>query len=317
MKALVIGSGAVGCAIAIATAVYGMDTAVLTRGATAEYIRENGLKRTGIFGEITVAPDKITVYESYDEIDTEYDFIAVAAKTMANETIASELASHKIIAGQAGKIVLFQNGWGNDEPYLKYFPTSQVFNARVITGFEREFPGVTKVTVHTAPILLGSLHGESIEDLEPLASAINDSGIPSETSNEIEQALWAKMLYNTTLNPLGAVLNMSYGELASSDSLVSIMNKLIEETFAVMDAAGYTTFWKNAKEYQDVFYGKLVPDTFAHRASTLQDIEKRQKTEIATLNGIVTKIGREHNVPTPTHDMIVELIRGIEDIRCC
>ena len=124
------------------------------------------------------------------------------------------------------------------------------------------------------------------------------------------------MLYNTTLNPLGAILNMSYGELASSDSLVSIMNKLIEETFAVMDAAGYKTFWKNAKEYQDVFYGKLEPDTFAHRASTLQAIAKRQKTEIATLNGIVTKIGREHNVPTPTHDMIVELIRGIEDIRC-
>ena len=314
MKALVIGSGAVGCAIAIAAAEYGMDTAVLTRGATAEYIRENGLKRTGIFGEITVAPDKITVYEDYDQIDIRYDFIAVAAKTLANESIASELAAHKDIVG---KIVLFQNGWGNDEPYLKYFPTSQVFNARVITGFERELPGVTKVTVHTAPILIGSLHGESIEDLEPLASAINDSGIPSETSTEIEQALWAKMLYNTTLNPLGAVLNMSYGELASSASLVSIMNKLIEETFAVMDAAGYTTFWKNAKEYQDVFYGKLVPDTFAHRASTLQDIEKRQKTEIATLNGIVTKIGREHNVPTPTHDMIVELIRGIEDIRCC
>ena len=30
MKALVIGSGAVGCAIAIAAAEYGMDTAVLT-----------------------------------------------------------------------------------------------------------------------------------------------------------------------------------------------------------------------------------------------------------------------------------------------
>ena len=316
MKVLVIGTGAVGCAVAIASAHYGMETAVFARKTTADYIRENGLKRTGIFGEISIAPGSITVYEDYDQISSSYDYIAVAVKTMANAAVADGLASHPDIAGNTGRIVLFQNGWGNDEPYLKYFPESQVYNARVITGFERVSPGITKVTVHTAPILLGSLHGQSITELEPLADAISDSGIPSETSEELEQALWAKMLYNTTLNPLGAILNMNYGQLAGSQHIVGIMNKLIEETFAVMDAAGYKTFWNNAGEYQKVFYGKLVPDTFAHRASTLQDIEKHQKTEINTLNGCVQRIGRKHNVPTPTHDMIVEMIKGIEDIRC-
>lgn len=124
------------------------------------------------------------------------------------------------------------------------------------------------------------------------------------------------MLYNTTLNPLGAILDMSYGELAATEHIVDIMNDLIKETFAVIDAAGYKTFWKTPKEYMDVFYGKLVPDTVAHRASTLQDIEKRQKTEIDTLNGCVQKLGRKYGVKTPTHDMIVEMIKGIEDIRC-
>jgi 2-dehydropantoate 2-reductase len=230
--------------------------------------------------------------------------------------VADALAAHRSIVGQTGRIVLFQNGWGNDEPYLAHFPVSQVFNARVITGFERTAPGVTNVTVHTAPILLGSLHGESTDGLEPLAKAINYSGIPSETSEELVPALWAKMLYNTTLNPLGAIMNMSYGQLASSEHLVSIMNKLIEETFAVMNAAGYKTFWDGPEEYKSTFYGKLVPDTFAHRASTLQDIEKRNKTEIDTLNGCIQRIGKKHGIPTPTHDMIVELIKGIEDIRC-
>lgn len=316
MKALIIGSGAVGCAVAIASANAGMDTAVVARGATAGYIREHGLRRTGIFGEMVISPERITVFEDYDQIDGGYDFVVVAVKTMANESVAAELAGHRDILGETGRIVLFQNGWGNDEPYLVHFPASQVFNARVITGFERTSPGVTNITVHTAPILLGSLHGEDREVLEPLARAISDSGIPSETSDELIQALWAKMLYNTTLNPLGAILNMSYGELADSEHLVGIMNKLIEETFRVMKAAGYTTFWKGPEEYQDVFYGKLVPDTYAHRASTLQDIEKRQKTEIDTLNGCVQRIGREYGVLTPTHDMIVEMIRGIEDIRC-
>ena len=316
MKTLIIGTGAVGCAVAIAAADSGMETAVLARGATAEYIREHGLKRTGIFGDIVISPEQIKVYENYDSIESGFDYIVVAVKTMANETVAEKLAKHSGIVGQTGRIIIFQNGWGNDEPYLKYYPASQIFNARVITGFERTSPGVTNVTVHTAPILLGSLHGESIKELEPLAQAISDSGIPSEISEELVQALWAKMLYNTTLNPLGAILNMSYGELASSEYLVSIMNSLITETFAVMDAAGYKTFWKDPEEYQKIFYGKLVPDTFAHRASTLQDIEKHQKTEINTLNGCIQRIGIKYAVPTPTHDMIVKMVRGIEDIRC-
>ena len=316
MKVLVIGMGAVGCAIAIAAANAGMETAVVARGETAKAIRDNGLKRTGIFGEITVPTECITVYENIDQIEAEYEYIAVAVKTMANKTIADELAKNRNIIGRNGKIVLFQNGWGNDEPYLAHFPASKVFNARVITGFERTAPWITKVTVHNAPILLGSLHGENAKGLEPLAKAISDSGIPSAVSDELIQALWAKMLYNTTLNPLGAIMNMSYGELAGSGHLVGIMNRLIEETFAVMKAAGYKTFWNNAKEYQDIFYSKLVPDTFAHRASTLQDIEKRQKTEIDTLNGCIQRIGKQYGIQTPTHDMIVELIRGIEDVRC-
>ena len=316
MKVLVIGTGAVGIAIAIAAADAGMDTAVLARSSTAEYIRKNGLKRTGIFGELEIPAERITVYESYDSIDRSFDYIAVAVKTMSNRTVADELAAHPVIAGQDGRIILFQNGWGNDEIYLEDFPTSQVYNARVITGFERTKPGVTKVTVHTAPILLGSLHGESISELEPLARAISDSGIPSEVSEELEQALWAKMLYNTTLNPLGAIVNMTYGQLAGTDHLVGIMNRLIDETYGVMEAAGYSTFWKTPEEYRKAFYGKMVPDTFAHRASTLQDIEKRQKTEIDTLNGCIQRIGRKYGVPTPIHDMIVEMIKGIEDIRC-
>ena len=316
MKILIIGAGAVGCAVAIAAANAGMDTAVLDTSDVADYIAEHGLKRTGIFGELAVAPDRITVYKDYENIEPGYDYVVVSVKTMFNQAVAAQLAAHREVLGETGRILIFQNGWGNDEAYLKYFPASQVFNARIITGFAKTAPGVTNVTVHTAPILLGSLHGEPIEELEPLAKAISESGIPSEISEEVEQALWAKVLYNTTLNPLGAILNMTYGELSSSEHLVGIMNKMIEETFAVINAAGYKTFWETPEEYEEVFYGKLVPDTFAHRSSTLQDIENRRKTEIDTLNGCILRIGEKYGVPTPTHAMIVEMIKGIEDIRC-
>lgn len=109
---------------------------------------------------------------------------------------------------------------------------------------------------------------------------------------------------------------MSYGQLSETRHLISIMNALIDETFEVINAAGYKTYWNSASDYRDVLYNNLIPDTFSHHSSTLQDIQNHQKTEIDTLNGCIQRIGREYGIKTPTHDMIVDMIRGIEDIYC-
>ena len=102
-----------------------------------------------------------------------------------------------------------------------------------------------------------------------------------------------------------------------------IMNKLIEETFAVMEAAGHKTFRKNAAKHRKAFCGKPVPDTFAHHAPTLQIIGKYQKTDLDALNFCVPRIGGGHGIRTSAQldfsaarpAMIAESIRGFEDVR--
>lgn len=310
---LIIGAGAVGVAIAASLASEEMEVAVLSASRTADAIEKNGVKRCGIFSEITIPSGAVKVYRTYEEIKTGFNYVIISSKTMANAEIAAKLAANRDIIADNGKIVIFQNGWGNNDEYLKYFDKSEVYNARIITGFQRVTPENSKVTVHTAPILLGSLYGADNEVMAPLANAINLSGIPSEVSADIGKALWAKMLFNTTLNPLGAILNVSYGELSESEHARMIMDSLIEETYAVLAAEKYETFWKTADEYKEVFYGKLVPDTYKHRSSTLQDIEKKQKTEIDTLNGCIIRLAKKNGIDVPTHNMIYKLIKAIEE----
>ena len=307
---LIIGAGAVGVAIAASLASEKMEVAVLSASRTADAIEKNGVKRCGIFSEITIPAGVVKVYRTYEEIKTGFNYVIISSKTMANAEIAARLAANREIISENGKIVIFQNGWGNNDEYLKYFDKSEVYNARIITGFQRVTPENSKVTVHTAPILLGSLYGADNEVMAPLANAINLSGIPSEVSADIGKALWAKMLFNTTLNPLGAILNVSYGELSESEHARMIMDSLIEETYAVLAAEKYETFWKTADEYKEVFYGKLVPDTYKHRSSTLQDIEKKQKTEIDTLNGCIIRLAKKNGIDVPTHNMIYKLIKA-------
>lgn len=313
MNILIIGAGAIGVALGASLKNTGHNISFLASTKTGEAIEKNGIHKTGLFGDIHIPPNDISVYYDYESLpDHVYDYILITIKTMGNHKVAAKLSNRSDCLKEDGRIVIMQNGWGNDLPYLKYFDPSIIYNARVITGFQRSEPNCSKITVHTAPILIGSLHGYSSKCVTALAEAIAKSGIPSEATDEVGKALWAKMLYNCTLNPLGAILKVPYGKLADCDATVAIMNRLIHETFAVMKAAGYETFWETPEDYIKEFYGKLVPDTYAHCSSTLQDIEKKQKTEIETLTGCILKLGKKYGISTPTHQIIYEQVLFLE-----
>lgn len=313
MNLLITGAGSIGIAMAALLKHAGEDVSIYATGKTYEAIRTGGVHKTGLFGDLDYSPDDFTLADDYAAFgENAFDFILICAKTMANDAISRALSAHRAMLKPEGKLVILQNGWGNDAPYLRYFDKEQVCSARVITGFQRSQPNVSRVTVYTSPILLGNLYGLDISPLEPLAKAITAGGIPCEVTDEVGKALWAKMLYNCTLNPLGAIVGVHYGALTECPESVAIMNDTIEEIFAVMTAAGYSTYWPDAAAYREVFYAKLVPDTYNHNSSTLQDIRAKRPTEIDTLTGRVLELAKEHHIPVPVNTMLYRLVKSLE-----
>ena len=311
MNILVIGAGGVGIGLATSVASQRADISIYARGETAKAIKENGIKRCGLFTHYEIR--EIPVYESYEEIPkNHFDYIFICSKTTANEDIAENLNRNRNILKESTKIIIFQNGFGNDEHYLKHFTKKQVFSARVITGFTRPERHISEVTVYTEPILLGSLQGENPDSLQEIADLITASGIKCEITYEVDKYLWAKMLYNCTLNPLGAILDVTYGQLTENPYTLDIMNSIIDEIFEVIKASPYETLWDTPDEYRDIFYSKLVPDTYNHYSSTHQDIKKKIPTEIDSLNGKVIQLGKLNNVNVKTNEFIYNLIKAIE-----
>ena len=311
MNILVIGAGGVGIGLATSVASQGADVSIYARGETAKAIKENGIKRCGLFTHYEIR--EIPVYESYEEIPkNHFDYIFICSKTTANDDIAENLNRNRDILKESTKIIIFQNGFGNDEHYLKHFTKKQVFSARVITGFTRPERHISEVTVYTEPILLGSLQGENPDSLQEIANLITASGIKCEITTEVDKYLWAKMLYNCTLNPLGAILDVTYGQLTENPYTLDIMNSIIDEIFEVIKASPYETLWNTPEEYKDIFYSKLVPDTYNHYSSTHQDIKKKIPTEIDSLNGKVIQLGKLNNVNVKTNEFIYNLIKAIE-----
>ncbi len=331
MKALIYGGGAVGLGIASCLILSGAKVDIIAREGTVSALRRGGLERTGIFGSVEVGPERFEAFASLDELlrlggrrlqdgglnlDGEFgydcDYVLVCTKSHGSPAAAADLSRHREILGDGGKIVLFQNGWGNAEIFAEHFPKDQIYSARVITGFSRPENNVVEVTVHADSIHLGSLFASDLAPMAPLAEAITTGGIPAEVVPEVGKDLWAKMLYNCALNPLGAIFGVPYGDLAEVSASREIMEALIGEIFAVMKAAGYRTHWSTPDEYRAVFYERLLPPTARHVSSTLQDIRAKKSTEIEALSGAVVRLGEEVGVPTPTNATLYRMVKFME-----
>jgi 2-dehydropantoate 2-reductase len=313
MRVLVYGGGSVGLGVASCAIKAEAEVDIIAREATVRALRERGLTRTGIFGDYNAEASKFASYCLLEDVQgVSYDYILVCVKSFDTSAAVRELSGYRKLFGEETKIVLFQNGWGNAEVFLSFFEQGQVYNARVITGFRRADKNTVEITVHADSIHIGSLFGGDLACVDRLCEFIRKGDIPCEATSDIGKDLWAKMLYNCALNPLGAVLDVPYGVLAESEFTRAIMNGIVREVFGVMTAAGYQTHWQKAEDFLEVFYNKLVPDTAEHKSSTLQDILANKKTEIDALNGAVIKLAEKHQVEVPCNRAVYNIVKFIE-----
>jgi 2-dehydropantoate 2-reductase len=313
MRIFVYGAGAVGLGLASCLIKAGADVDIIARPNTVSALEKEGLTRTGIFGNFHAAATQFSSFCKLTEVGRKsYDFIMVCTKSFNSAYAAKDLSEHKRLLGKDGKIVHFQNGWGNAEKFLRYFRQDQIYSARVITGFTRQKANEVEITVHADAIHIGSLFGCDVSCVKELCRMITKGGIDCRVGESIEKDLWAKMLYNCLLNPVGAILAVPYGRLAQVNCTRKLMDALAQEVFEVMVKAGYSTYWDCVKDFLDVFYARLVPDTAEHKSSMLQDLTAGKRTEIDALNGEVLKLAKKYKVPAPYNQAIYELVKFME-----
>ena len=313
MRVLIFGAGAVGLGLGSCMLKSDVELTMVGNHTTVSTLHTHGLSRTGIFGDFHAKPESFTCATDLGCLPKGvYDYVLVCTKSFDSESAAGELSRHTALFHRNTKIVLCQNGWGNAEIFASFFPEDQIYNARIITGFSCTKPNEVAVTVHADAIHIGSQYGANPENVRVICAAIENGDIPCVATADIGKDLWAKMLYNCALNPLGAILGVPYGRLGESPDTRRVMEGIVKEVFDVMLAAGYETHWASPDSFLKAFYSNQLPETAAHESSMLQDIRRQKPTEIDALNGAVIEIGRQHNVPTPFNTTAYALVRFIE-----
>jgi 2-dehydropantoate 2-reductase len=302
MKVLILGAGAVGLTLAAKLSSV-CDVRAVCRQRHADKINSDGFKMTGIWGEATC---KFSCSEDAPEDD--YDYIFISSKSTATESICEQFAD--IIKNR--ELISMQNGIGNEEIIAKY--TDKVIGGTIITGFEWAGDAQIHVSVETGPMNLGRFPSGLDDSVLTLVELVKSAGIQVNGTENIMSSVWSKVLYNSALNPLGAVMGVPYGKLENSHAW-NIIENIVHEAFKVTEAEGVVLPWKTAEEYLAFLHDFQLPNTAEHHSSMYQDITSGRKTEIDFLNGAIVSRAKKLGIDAPYNTFISEQIRFMEALQ--
>jgi 2-dehydropantoate 2-reductase len=320
MKICIFGTGAVGSHVAARLSAARADTiAVVGRGANLKAIAARGIRlRSNDEAEITGMPHTVT-----DDPSTlpPQDILLVSLKATALPGAADTLA--KLLAPD-GVAVFLNNGltwwWpyglpGNPGPLSLLDPQGRLWNrlASRALGCVVQSPNEIVepgVVVHKGRcrFIIGEPDNTLSPRLETVIAALGRGGLEGVASTDIRREIWGKLLLNASGNTLSALTRLSPEEMGPNPGLQPLMRNLMAETMAVAAALGCDL----RQEINVDELSQRKDRKSGVRLSMLQDVLLKRPIEVEALIGQTQAFGRAQNVPTPTIDVILPLLRGLQ-----
>jgi len=139
-------------------------------------------------------------------------------------------------------------------------------------------------------------------------------------------ARWSKLVINAAFSGLSAISGYNFGKIASDRRSGKLALKIFKECIKVCEAAKVKIEPIQGKDIIRLFnYKNSLQKCFAlfllpfavrkHRAiksGMLHDLDRGKRCEIEYINGIVSKWGKNYNIPTPYNDQIINIVHSIE-----
>ena len=299
VRIAVIGCGAIGSLYAAHLArVPGVEVWAVDRWAEhVDAIESRGLRVIGL------ADFAAPVHARTDGRDLPVcDFGLVATKAL--DTRAAVEGTRVALANAA--VVSVQNGLGNEEVIAGLVP--RVIRGSIVTAGAVMAPGVVR---YDAPgnSWFGPFEPRPapMDEIAHLARLLSAGGLPTLALEDARGPQWTKVIFNSATSPLAALTGLPVGRVCTDARLRRQVDGLVTEAMAVCERAGIVLLHPPREAVEEA-----IAEAYDHKPSMLQDVLARRATEIDVLNGGIAAEGRRTGVPTPLHDCMVALVKGLE-----
>jgi len=149
---------------------------------------------------------------------------------------------------------------------------------------------------------LGEPSGEKSERVQALAQAFIRGGFRSPV-RRIRDEIWVKLWGNLSFNPISALTLETLDVVATDPGTRAVAKAMMMEAQEIGEKLGV----RFAVDVERRIDGAAAVG--AHRTSMLQDLEKGRPMEIDALIAAVQEMGRLVEIPTPTIDVVLSLVR--------
>jgi 2-dehydropantoate 2-reductase len=144
--------------------------------------------------------------------------------------------------------------------------------------------------------------------LAKVCNLLNDCGMETAIVDNILDYVWTKLLINAGINALTAIHLCPNGKLLESEDTLNTLTAAVKEGEAVARANGIQVPNDPVAMTIDV-----CRRTSRNLSSMLQDINKKRRTEIDSINGEIVAAGRKSGIPVPVNEELVNKIKKIEE----
>ncbi|MFX1328959.1 MAG: ketopantoate reductase family protein [Promethearchaeota archaeon] len=321
-----IGAGSIGSLFGgyladIGSNTYSIEVIFFCMKPHADAINKTGLKI--VRNQKIKIIKKIKAYEnekSYNaklEKDSSFRFDFIFLTTKAYD-IKSALLQYEKVVNQSKRLVILQNGIGNEDKVLRYCDKSKIIRALTTNGAFLIKPGcvfhtgegITKIGFpFISEFNLESQEFKQAEsDLNVLKEILSLSGLKTIIVKNIIEECWEKAFVNIGINAIGALTRLPNGILFEVEGLKDIIGKAIKEAIKVAEMKNIK-FPK--KDYISITHD-VTRKTAENRNSMLQDILNGQSTEIKFLNGRILKYAEDLGIKVPINKILTHLILALE-----
>jgi 2-dehydropantoate 2-reductase len=197
------------------------------------------------------------------------------------------------------KVICFQNGIGHEHQLRRVLGEEQVVLAVTTEGAKRL--AINKVA-HTGAGIT------SLEDGQKKCGfMLEKAGFEISLSKNMDTRVWSKLIMNSVINPLTAVLKKRNGELLLSPYTQPLMLALYQEGVTVAEALHIEIpddLWTTLQE--------VCQRTANNHSSMLQDLMNERATEIDHINGSLLRIAEQHQLELPFNQVFYQLVKAME-----
>ena len=305
MKIAVIGAGAMGSLFGAYLAKAG--AAVTVVDVWPEHvaaIRGQGLTLSEAAGDEVVRLDAALGTGGLEPVDLVILFVKSAATRFAALDAAALLRP-------GGRVLTLQNGLGNAEVIAEIVGAERVLAGTTAQGATLLGPGRVR---HggSGETHIGRLFGEVDEFCHEVAALLTNAGLPTVVEPDVRSLIWGKLIINTGINALTALLRLRNGQLAELDETRQLLALAVEEAVQVARAAGVLLPYANPVDKVLA----VAAATGQNQSSMLQDVLRGSPTEIAVINGAIVREGERLGVATPVNRTLTLLVQALENRSC-